>query len=345
MDLDTFLTTAYVTVDEEVVAHLATDQPVHRGCPTALSTSEVLTLVLLAQWDPRRSERAFLRFAVAHLRPWFPRLLSQSAFNRRVRALGGVLSQLGPLLARRLAAVLPAAPAYQALDGVPVPLARRCRGTRSQLFGAAAGIGCGGSDREWYYGVNLLLSSDAAGSITGFVVGPANTGERWLADALLRWRADPQAPAPTAAQVAAVLGKSHRRGGGRTGPTGPLSAPVGAGPPATVPYLADGGFAGAAWQQHWADDYGATVLTKRAVQSGLAPDDAAAAATEHARRRHVIETVNSCLTRFLGLQFPNARTYQGLLARLAAKVAAANLQRLLNFLSHQPRFATFDLLA
>jgi hypothetical protein len=66
-----------------------------------LSDSEVLCLALLAQWQGRRSETAFVAFAVRHWRPWFPRLLSQSAFNRRSRALCGVLSRLGPALAAR----------------------------------------------------------------------------------------------------------------------------------------------------------------------------------------------------------------------------------------------------
>ncbi len=41
----------------------------------------------------------------------------------------------------------------------------------------------------------------------------------------------------------------------------------------------------------------------------------------------------------LGLAFPRARTYWGLLTRLAAKVAAFSVSRYLNHLHAQPPFA------
>lgn len=342
LDLDTFLTTVYVTVDELYLEHLAAWKPRRRGKRAELADSEVLTLAILAQWQGRRSERAFLRAALAHWRGYFPRLLSQSAFNRRARDLGGALCQLGPLLAARLAAALPTPPRYQALDGIPVPLMRRCRGDRPKCFDAEAAIGRGGSDDDWYYGVNLLLCVDQAGSITGFVAGPANTGERWLADALLRWRTDPTAPAPSAAELAAVLGKSKERGGERTGPTGPLGPWPAAGTQAPVAYLADLGFAGRAWQRHWDADYDALVLTKRDFRDLPDVADPAAAERTHASFRQVIETVNHQLDYYLGLKFPNAKTYGGLCARLAAKVAACNLIRSVNHHYGRDPFAGLD---
>lgn len=342
LDLDTFLTAVYVTVDELYQESLAGCKPLRRGKRAELSDSEVLTLAILAQWQGRRSERAFLRYAVGHWRGYFPRLLSQGDFNRRARDVGGALCLLGPLVAGRLAAILPAGPRYQVFDGIPVPLLRRCRGDRPKLFGAEAGIGHGGSDDDWYYGVNLLLCVDQAGSITGFVAGPANTSERWLAEALLRWRADPAAPAPTAAQLVPILGKPKWKGGERTGPTGPVGPWLGVGDPAPVAYLADLGFAGQHWQRHWDTDYDALVLTKRDFRDFLGVQDRTAAQRCHASFRQVVETTNNFLDKFLGLKFPNAKTYWGLITRLAAKVAAANLTRYLNYLFHRPPFACFD---
>ena len=40
-------------------------------------------------------------------------------------------------------------PAYEVLDGVPVPLMRRWRGERQRCFAHEAAIDCGGSDRDW----------------------------------------------------------------------------------------------------------------------------------------------------------------------------------------------------
>jgi hypothetical protein len=57
------------------------------GRPVSLSDAQILTLAILSQWPRFRSERAFWRFADAHLRTYFPNLLCQSQLNRRIRAL------------------------------------------------------------------------------------------------------------------------------------------------------------------------------------------------------------------------------------------------------------------
>jgi hypothetical protein len=341
LDVTTFLTTVYCIVDDLYQEHFAPDKPRRPGKRPEMSDSEVLTVTILAQWQQDRSERAFLAYACRHWRSYFPRLLSQSAFNRRARDLCGVLSRLGPLVARQLTQTLTPTPAYTVLDTVPVPLMRRCRGGRHRLFADEADFGHGGSDDEVYYGVQLLAVVNAAGLITGFVVGPAATDERWLAEALLRWRTDPTAAPPTLAELAPVLGPSHRRGGQRRGPTGPIAPGLGVGEPDAVPYLGDLGFHGAAWQQHWQAAYGASVLTKAAYDALARPE------RRQARRwfcglRQVIETVNGQLEGTFGLQFPRARTYWGLLTRLAAKVAAFNLSVAFKHHCDQPTLAAIN---
>jgi hypothetical protein len=330
LDLDTFLTAVYCAVDDLYRAEFAPAKPRRPGHRPELSDSEVLTLMALAQWQPARAERRFVAYAARHWRAYFPRLLSQSAFNRRARDLWGVLCALGPRVGARLAALV-GAPAYEALDGAPVPLMRRCRGGRHRLFAAEAGIGRGGSDKDWYYGVEVIAAVGQHGAITGFVLIPASTEERWGAEALLRWRAAPTAPVPTAAQLAPVLGPAHRRRGQRTGPTGPIGGRPGAGPPAAGPYLTDRGLRGRDWQGHWREHYGATVL---------------AGATRQLRGlRQVVERAFSALTDALGLRFPRARSHWGLLARVGAKVAAYNLALLVNHLFDRPTFSLFDPLA
>src|SRR5207247_2531602 len=185
-----------------------------------LSDSAVLCLMVLAQWEAHRSERAFLRYVRQHWSSYFPRLLSQSAFNRRARDLWGVLCQLAPTLAQSWTLPASECETYAVLDGVPVPLMRCCRGRQHRLFAGEANLGRGGSDQAWYCGIKLLSVVSPQRGITGFVYGPANTEERWLAEALFRWRADAYATAPTAAQLARVLGPAHRRHGQRYGPSG-----------------------------------------------------------------------------------------------------------------------------
>src|SRR5438128_7758478 len=92
LDLETFLTTLYVMVDDLYQTHVRPTMPACGGPPPALSDSEVLCLGLAAQWRsgvPWKSERGFLRYAHKHLRPLFPGLTTQSAFNRRLRRLWG----------------------------------------------------------------------------------------------------------------------------------------------------------------------------------------------------------------------------------------------------------------
>ena len=86
MDLDSFLVSSYVLVDDWWKLEHAS-RPPKTGRPALLSDSEVITLAILAQWPRIRSERDFWRFAQARLRPYFPALCWQSQLNRRIRAL------------------------------------------------------------------------------------------------------------------------------------------------------------------------------------------------------------------------------------------------------------------
>src|SRR5215217_9053578 len=111
MDLDSFLVSLYVLVDDQRQTHpVAPRKP---GRPTLMSESKVLTLAILAQWPRWRSERDFWRFASSHLREYFPALCSQSQFNRRVRALESELRARQQDLADTLAEQ---SAAYRVLD-------------------------------------------------------------------------------------------------------------------------------------------------------------------------------------------------------------------------------------
>jgi hypothetical protein len=333
MDVDTFLVAVYCTVDDLYREHYAAHKPRRPGAKPKLSDSEVLTLVLLEQWRTDRNETAFVAWVHKHWQAYFPQMLSQSAFNRRVRDLSGVLCRLGPDVARALEAVV-GAPFYEVIDAVPVPLMRRCRGERHRLFAGEAQVGRGGSDRAWFYGCSLLDAVGPDGAITGFVVGPGNTEDHWLAETLLRWRIDAAAPVPTTEELLSVLGPDH--GKERRGPSGPIHGRLAVGVPQTAYYLSDGGFRGRYWQQHWQAAYGARVVTT------ADPEVTPTLRTRYASARQVIETVHSLLVDPFGLSFPRARSAWGLLARLAAKVAALNVALLVNALVDRPRFSLFN---
>jgi hypothetical protein len=72
MDLDSFLVSLYVLVDDwwQAVHGRVPRRP---GRPALLTDPEVITLAILAQWPRFRSERDFWRFASSHLRSYFPK--------------------------------------------------------------------------------------------------------------------------------------------------------------------------------------------------------------------------------------------------------------------------------
>lgn len=332
LDLDTFLTALYTIVDDFYERSLAQHKPTRPGKRPELSDSEVLTLMLCAQWLDK-SERRFVGYVTEHWRSYFPRMLTQSAFNRRSRDLAGVVVGLSAVVAEQLGAHVAA---YQSIDSVPVPLMRRCRGKRHRLFGDDAAIGKGGSDRDFYYGCKLLLGVSPDGVITGFMLAPASTEDRWVAESFLCWRANPRAQPYKPSDLPSPYRRNGRKYVGATGPVWPRSA---AGRASVQPYLGDNGFFGAWWQDHWRERYGATVLAPKNYRG----DGAQAARRRHSGWKQVVETINGHLENVFGLHFPGARSKWGVLSRVASKVAALNLGILLNRLFGRPDMAVATL--
>jgi hypothetical protein len=181
MDLDSFLVSLYVLVDDwwQVGHGRAPSRP---GRPALLTDPEVITLAILAQWPRFRSERDFWRFAWAHLREYFPKLCSQGQFNRRVRALEPELRALQRSLAEELSD--PSA-VYHVMDTTLVPAIVRVRASRKGLFCGQATFGRSASKTEWVYGFKVALVVDPGGVITAFGLAAASSDERPIADALV----------------------------------------------------------------------------------------------------------------------------------------------------------------
>ena len=317
LDLETFLTTLYVMVDDLYEQHVQPLMPARQGPAPALSDSEVLCLGLAAQWRsgvPWKSERQLVRYALAHLRPLFPGMTSQSAFNRRPRRLWGACI----LIQQALATQLGSAQDCEIMDCVPVPVARGARSFHPGWLADIARIGKGGNDR-YFYGLHLLLVVRSSGVATGWTLAAGNVQDRWLAELLLSSRA----------------GITQLSGPQSHGPEPPrdwLGPAQSCGLPCHGPILADLGYDGEAWYQHWIKDYGAQIITPpererhkaRQWFSGL---------------RQVVETAFSSLCDSFGLQFPRAHTRRGLLTRIGAKLAAYNLGILINRTSGRPDLA------
>jgi hypothetical protein len=92
--------------------------------------------------------------------------------------------------------------------------------------------------------------------------------------------------------------------------------------------LADEGFSSIAWERHWSEEYGALVTATPQESAKWAWPEAGR--RRAAGKRQLIEGVIWQLKEHFGLKRHRAKTLNGLLTRLAAKVAAYTCGRLPN---------------
>jgi hypothetical protein len=307
MDLDTFLTTLYVMIDDLCKSELPVE-PKHPGPQASLSRSEVITLALFGQWTQFPSERAFYRYVVHHFREAFPRLPDRSQFNRLERQYRDAITAFALHVGVQMQAQdCP----YEALDSTGAVTRDAKRRGAGWLPGQAD---IGWSNRMgWYEGFHLLLSVTPHSVITGFGFGSASTHDQQLATTFFALRHEPSPRLPST------------------------------GLPAHGSYVADKGFAGERPYQQWGQQYAAEVVTAphqrsrhrrwpKALRRWLAG------------LRQIIETINDKLLNTFRLARERPHDLTGFQARLAAKVALHNFCLWLNQQLGRPLLAFATLL-
>ena len=182
LDLDFFLVSLYVLVDDWWKLEHSSDVAESRPSGSSLTDPEVITLAILAQWPRFRSERDFWRFAHAHLRPYFPNLCSQSQLNRRVRSVEPDLRDFQRAVARTLCGV---SELYHVLDTTLIPAIVRVRASRKGLFAGQATFGRSASKTEWVYGFKVALSVSPESVICAFGLAEAASDERPIGEYLI----------------------------------------------------------------------------------------------------------------------------------------------------------------
>ena len=306
LDVDAFLTTLYVMVDD-----FCQSQPPKRrpGPEASLSESETITLAIFARWSRFASERDFYRYAEANLRDAFPTLPERSQFNRCVRSCtelieAFVLHLVSLLEARRKCP-------YQALDSSAMPI-RNCKRRGHGWLAGSADIGWSNS-LGWYEGFNLLAAVDSTGVITGFGFGSASTADQQMAETFFAARAYPDTRLRS---VGAASCGSY--------------------------YVVDKGFEGAENHRRWFEHYGARVICppKRNARE-VWPKRLRRWV---AGNRQIVESVYEKLFNAFGLWKERPHELQGLRARSAARVALHDFCIWLNEQLGRPRLAFADLL-
>jgi hypothetical protein len=297
VDVDTFITILYVTVDDFCQSQPST-QDTHPGPQAVLSGSEVVTLALFGQWAQFPSERAFYRYAERHLRAAFPTLPDRSQFNRLQRQSAPLITAFGLYLV----SLLEAKPGlYERVDSSGIAIRDAKRRGGGWLPGQAD---IGWSNRiGWYEGFHLLVSIAQTGVITGYGFGSASTHDQLLMETFLAGRALP---------TSRLLSVGKARQG---------------------VYIADKGFAGDKPHARWREQYGADVITPPHQTSKRKWPKEWRRWLAHLRQ--VVESVFEKLLGPFRLARERPHALTGFQARLAAKISLHNFCIWLN--SHLQR--------
>jgi hypothetical protein len=185
-DLDTLRIALYVELTDRIIPTLRPPERARPGRPATVTDAELVCLAVaqvLLRYD---DEHHWLRAAPARVGHLFPRLLSQPAYNRRLRGLADLMEAALRWLADHTPAT---AELLRLLDGTPVVCGRsRATAKRSDLAGWA-GYGHDTSHHCFYWGSRLLLLCTPEGTVTGFgLANPKLVGERQQAQLLLAAR-------------------------------------------------------------------------------------------------------------------------------------------------------------
>jgi hypothetical protein len=182
-DLDTLLTALYVELTDRIIPLRGFTRH-GPGKPPQVTDAELICLSVaqvLLRFD---DERHWLRAAPRQVGHLFPRLLRQSEYNERVKALAPLMEAA----LRWLAEATPgSAEMLRLMDATPVPCGQSAvTAKRSGLYGWAGYGYCPGHSR-WYWGAKLLLICTCDGTVTGFgLANPKLFGEREEARQMLR---------------------------------------------------------------------------------------------------------------------------------------------------------------
>ena len=175
-DLDTLVTALYVRIDDLLAAHpeWAPERPAV-GIAPRLSDAELVTLAVLQALLGFDSEARFIRYATAHLHPWFLFVPQRPGYNKRLRRSGELMKHMIGALARDC-------PSFhddvRVVDSTPVECGRsRETQRRSDLAGWAA-YGYCASHSRWFWGLRLHLITTPSGLPVAYALTGAKADER-----------------------------------------------------------------------------------------------------------------------------------------------------------------------
>ena len=152
------------------------------GIAPKLSDAELVTLAVIQVLLRFDSEARFLRYAHAHLGPWFPYLPTRSAYNKRLRGSGRLLQHVIGWLARD-------SPSWWddlwLVDSTPVECGRSRQTQQRSDLGGWAEYGYCASHSRYFWGLRLHLVATPSGLPITFALAGAKADERDICSAML----------------------------------------------------------------------------------------------------------------------------------------------------------------
>jgi hypothetical protein len=172
----------FVLVDDWYQEHAGAFRKGRSGQKPEFQDSEVMTIMIAMDFIPFPSERQFIEFIRANYLSLFPKLLEQSQFNRRARAITPLLEEFRQHWLIRLGVTLVSA---GLLDTKPVPVVGYRRSKKHSDFEGSAAYGYCASKKMYYFGYKLVAICTLEGLPLLYDLVPANVDERQAAEALL----------------------------------------------------------------------------------------------------------------------------------------------------------------
>lgn len=182
IDFESLIITVFILVDDWYQAQGKTLKGQVPGAKPEMSDSEIMTLALIMDYLPFPGETQFIGFIRANYGQWFPKLLSQSQFNRRLRKLG----QMIEILRRKWVQQLGGENATSfVIDTKPIPVMGYRRSKRHSDFHGSADYGYCAARKMKYFGYKLVMLSTLKGVPVAYELVSANTDERQSVEGIL----------------------------------------------------------------------------------------------------------------------------------------------------------------
>lgn len=182
IDFPTLLTIMYTLVDDWYKENAPRLLKGKAGAKPIFSDSELITLLLAQDFLPFPGETQFLGYIRANYLDLFPKLVDQSQFNRRARALRLLVEELRRNFLSTLGVL---GETVFLLDTRPVPVVGYKRQKSHSEFRESAGFGYCVARRLYYFGYKFVALTTFDGVPIAYELVAAQTDEREAAEEVM----------------------------------------------------------------------------------------------------------------------------------------------------------------